>query len=224
MNLSDVQQEIQKHRWYHSIPLGNGLFTPGKRSYEYLASRLHMMQLQEDLSGWSVLDVGCNEGFFAIEAKKRGATRVVGIDKRSEAAVRFSLVKELLGYELEFQVMDVYDVSPDTVEPADMVFFLSVLHHLKHPQLALDKIASVTTQVAIMEVAVIDTDCGQDSCILARGFSNKGRTRLFPDRQFLREMLGASGFRDIQILDSHSRRRYSGTPAEAEKLILKAYK
>ena len=183
-----------------------------------------MMQVPEDLSGWSVLDVGCNEGFFAIEAKKRGAARVLGIDKRSEAAARFSLVKEFLGCDIEFRVMDVYDVSQETVEPADMVLFLSVLHHLKHPQLALDKIASVTTKVAIMEVPVIDTECGQDRCILARGFSNKGRTRLFPDRQFLLEMLGASGFRDVQIMGSHSRRRYSGTPAEVEKLVLKAYK
>ena len=224
MSLPNIRQEIQNHRWYHSIPLGNGLFTPGKRSYEHLSSRLKMMQLPEDLSGWSVLDVGCNEGFFAIEAKKRGAARVVAIDKRSAAADRFSLVKGVLGCDVEFRIMDVYDLSEDTVEPADMVFFLSVLHHLERPRLALDKIASVTTRVAIIEVPVIVTECGRDGGTLASGLSNKGRPRLFPDRRFLLEMLQASGFRDVQIMGSYSRHRYPGTPADAEKLVLKAYK
>ncbi len=33
-----------------------------------------------DLSGATVLDVGCNGGFYSIEMKKRGASRVLGID------------------------------------------------------------------------------------------------------------------------------------------------
>jgi ribosomal protein L11 methylase PrmA len=34
----------------------------------------------EDLTGRTVLDIGCNAGFYAIEMKRRGAARVVGVD------------------------------------------------------------------------------------------------------------------------------------------------
>ena len=33
-----------------------------------------------DLTGWTVLDIGCNAGFYALEMKRRGADRVVAID------------------------------------------------------------------------------------------------------------------------------------------------
>ena len=34
-----------------------------------------------DFKGKTVLDLGCNNGMLAIEAKKCGASRVVGVDK-----------------------------------------------------------------------------------------------------------------------------------------------
>lgn len=55
------------------------------RSHEKLRA-LRLPQLgQPDtphpLQGLSVLDLGCNEGFFCIEALKMGAARVVGVDR-----------------------------------------------------------------------------------------------------------------------------------------------
>jgi tRNA (mo5U34)-methyltransferase len=34
--------------------------------------------LPTDMSGKSVLDIGCNGGFYSIEMKRRGAARVPG--------------------------------------------------------------------------------------------------------------------------------------------------
>ena len=36
--------------------------------------------LPADMRGLSVLDIGCNGGFYSIEMKRRGAARVLGID------------------------------------------------------------------------------------------------------------------------------------------------
>lgn len=226
MNRAELQQAIQCYRWYHSIPLCDGMFTPGKRSYEHLTSKLRMMQLPQDLSGRSVLDIGCNEGFYAIEASVRGAARVLGIDneQRKDVAKKFSLVKEALEHKAEFRFMDVCDLDSEAIGSFDIVFFLSVMHHLRYPTLALDKVAAVTKGYAIIEVVVIDSDSGADNCTLVRGLGNKGKVLMFPNRQFLTEMIESAGFKHIEVLGSHSRRRYNNTPAECGKVLLKAYK
>ena len=224
MDTAELKQAIQQFTWYQSIHLGGGFYTPGKRSPEYLQWKLQMMQLPEDLSGKSVLDIGCNEGFYAIEAKRRGASRVIVVDKRESAASKFSLVKKVLNHDIEFHQLDVCQMDESILGTFDVVLFLAVFHHLKYPFVAMDKLASVTSGVAIMEVPVIDTESSLDSAIMVRGHSRKGRLRLIPNRQFLIEMLQRAGFREIEMLGSHSRQRYPNTPADSEKLFLKAYK
>ena len=36
--------------------------------------------MPDDMTGMSVLDIGCNAGHFAFQAADRGASRVVGVD------------------------------------------------------------------------------------------------------------------------------------------------
>ncbi len=69
MNRDEVEQAIKQFKWHQTMPLGDGIYTPGERSYEYLVQKLNMMQLAEDLSGNSLLDIGCSEGFLS---SKRG--------------------------------------------------------------------------------------------------------------------------------------------------------
>lgn len=63
--------------WWHSIDLGSTV-TPGKKSPEQL--RFEWDHLRLDVSGRSVLDVGCWDGWFSFEAERAGATRVVAMD------------------------------------------------------------------------------------------------------------------------------------------------
>ena len=217
---------VHRHQWYHSIPLSDGVLTPGKRSHEHLSEKLAMMHLPDDLTGWSLLDIGCNEGFFTIEACRRGATEVLGVDnqQRKDVAAKFSLVKSILGHSADFQEWDVQDAEAKGLRTFDIVLFLSVFHHLRYPFFALDRVASLTGRMAIMEFVVADTAPGDESAQLLRAYGHKGKLRLIPNRRFLLEMLHWAGFRDVEILGSHSRRRYEGMPMEAEKLMLKAYK
>jgi len=93
--------------------------------------------LPEDLKGRSVLDIGCNAGFYSLEMKRRNAGRVVGIDtdphylRQAEFAVRQA------GADIELRQMSVYDVG-SLKEKFDLVIFMGVLYHLRHPLLALD--------------------------------------------------------------------------------------
>lgn len=224
--LGDHLDLIARYRWYHSIPLGDGVFTPGKRSYGHLWEKLNMMQLPDDLTGCSLLDIGCNEGFYTIEAWRRGASPVLGLDnqQRKDVAEKFILIRSVLGHAAVFREWDVEDTSANSPGAFDIVLFLSVFHHLKYPFYALDRVASLTGRMAIMEFVVADTATGDESAQLLRAYGHKGKLRLIPNKQFLLEMLQWSGFRDVELLGAHSRRGYEGLPVEAEKVMLKAYK
>lgn len=90
-----------------------------------------------DLEGRSVLDVGCNAGFYAMEMKRRNAGRVVGIDSDARYLRQARFAAEHEGLDIEYRQMSVYDV-PKLKERFDLVIFMGVLYHLRHPLLALD--------------------------------------------------------------------------------------
>jgi tRNA (mo5U34)-methyltransferase len=96
--------------------------------------------LPEDLSGKSVLDIGCNAGFYSFEMKRRGAAEVVGIDSDDRYLAQARFAAEALGFEdVEFRNLSVYDVG-SLGRRFDLVIFMGVLYHLRHPLLALDLI------------------------------------------------------------------------------------
>jgi tRNA (mo5U34)-methyltransferase len=92
-----------------------------------------------DLTGKSVLDIGCNGGFYSIEMKKRGASRVLGIDFDDDYLAQARFAAEVTGHDIEFRQLSVYDVG-SLGERFDVVIFMGVLYHLRHPLLALDLI------------------------------------------------------------------------------------
>jgi tRNA (mo5U34)-methyltransferase len=92
-----------------------------------------------DLTGKSVLDIGCNGGFYSIEMKRRGAERVLGVDFDETYLAQAKFAAETLGVDIEFRKLSVYDVH-QLGEKFDVVLFMGVLYHLRHPLLALDLI------------------------------------------------------------------------------------
>jgi tRNA (mo5U34)-methyltransferase len=94
--------------------------------------------LPQDMKGKSVLDIGCNAGFYSFEMKRRGASRVVGIDYDDYYLKQARFAAGVLGCEdVEFRQMSVYDVGA-LHERFDLVLFLGLVYHLRHPLLALD--------------------------------------------------------------------------------------
>ena len=87
-----------------------------------------------------MLDIGCNAGFYSVEMKRRGAGRVLGIDSDERYLAQARLAAEALGFaDIEFRKLSVYDVGA-LGERFDLVIFMGVLYHLRHPLLALDLI------------------------------------------------------------------------------------
>jgi tRNA (mo5U34)-methyltransferase len=128
--------------WFHNIDLGGVETAPDHFLGDYPRSKFvrFASALPADLTGKTVLDIGCNAGFYSIEMKRRGAVRVVGIDSDDRYLAQARLASGELGLGgVEFIKMSVYDVGA-IGERFDLVIFMGVLYHLRHPLLALDLI------------------------------------------------------------------------------------
>ena len=140
--LESLQQRIDTlGPWFHNLNL-KGLWTAPDHflgDYPGVKFRRFADALPADLAGQSVLDIGCNAGFYSQEMKRRGAARVVGIDSDEDYLAQARFAAEVNDLDIEFRALDVYDVGA-LGEQFDVVVFMGVLYHLRHPLLALDLI------------------------------------------------------------------------------------
>lgn len=131
---------------YQKIQLPYGLSTKGADR-----SSTAKQIFPDDMTGKSVLDIGCKQGFFCFEALKRGATKVLGVDVDPESIKKARLLADCLGVEASFELLD---IEKDPIhETFDYVLCLNVLHHLNNPISVLDKLAAMTHERVILEVA-----------------------------------------------------------------------
>ena len=127
--------------WFHNLDL-RGVHTAPDHflgDYPRIKWQRFADAIPADLTGKTVLDIGCNGGFYSMEMKRRGAARVLGIDFDEDYLAQAKFAAEVEGLDVEFAKMSVYDVGA-LGEQFDVVFFIGVLYHLRHPLLALDLI------------------------------------------------------------------------------------
>jgi len=203
--MSKGDERVREIDWFHSIDLGGGVVTPGREGAT--AAKLERIGLPESLAGRTVLDVGAWDGFFAFEAERRGAERVLATDwycwsgpgwgsKRG-----FDYARERLGSQVEDHEIDVLDLSPEALGGQfDVVLFLGVLYHMRHPLLALERVASVTHELAIIETEV--------SHLLTRKpavrYYLEGDDWCAPTLTACRAMLADVGFRRVSVHHRYS--------------------
>lgn len=140
MTIDEIQAKVLAlGDWFHNMNLGGVQTAPDHFLGDYPGVKWQRFAdaIPRDLTGLSVLDVGCNAGFYAIEMKRRGAERVVGVDSDERYLAQARFAAEVAGVDIEFQRMSVYDV-PALGERFDVVLFMGVLYHLRYPLLALD--------------------------------------------------------------------------------------
>lgn len=128
--------------WFHNIDLNGVKTAPDHFLGDFPSIKWKRLSrcLPADLTGKSVLDIGCNGGFYSIELSKRGASRVVGIDSDIRYLDQARFAAEVHGADIEFRRMSVYQVG-SLQEKFDIVLFMGVLYHLRYPLLALDLLA-----------------------------------------------------------------------------------
>jgi tRNA (mo5U34)-methyltransferase len=136
--------------WFHNLHLPGGIQTAPdhplgdfpRYKWEVLAPHL-----PDRLDGWSVLDVGCNAGFYALQLAARGA-EVTGIDVDPHYLQQARWAAQEFGLEsrIELRRMQVYELARSD-QRFDLVLFLGVFYHLRYPLLGLDIVARRTRRM-----------------------------------------------------------------------------
>jgi tRNA (mo5U34)-methyltransferase len=127
--------------WFHNLDLAGVRTAPDHFLGDYPQVKWQSFKdaVPADLTGKTVLDIGCNAGFYSMAMKRRGAARVLGVDFDADYLAQARFAAEVEGLDIAFRQLSVYDIAT-LGERFDVVFFIGVFYHLRHPLLALDLI------------------------------------------------------------------------------------
>ncbi len=155
-----LRRRVEELRpWFHNIYLPGGVQTAPDHwlgdfprfKWEQIAPHL-----PGDLHGRTVLDIGCNAGFYSFELAQRGA-KVTAIDSDPHYLRQGRWVRDVLGLQdrVTFRQMQVYDLAR---EPGryDVVLFMGVLYHLRFPLLALEAVGRATRELLVLQSLTMD--------------------------------------------------------------------
>src|SRR5437764_5389354 len=224
MDLSpqQIEQRVRSlGQWFHNIDL-NGVQTAPDHflgDYPNIKWQNFKHAVPQDLTGKSVLDIGCNAGFYSIEMKKRGAARVVGIDSDDTYLEQARFAAAVSGYDdIEFRKLDVYEVG-QLGERFDLVIFMGVLYHLRHPLLALDtlhdtvvgdlllfqsmqrgsrQLMHLDDDYAFWETSIFENEAYPKMYVVEKRYSHDPTNWWIPNRACVEAMLRSAGFTIVE--------------------------
>jgi tRNA (mo5U34)-methyltransferase len=142
--------------WFHNFEIAKGVWTnpdgagPGE---DYPARRwTHVAPWFSEVGGKNCLDVGSSSGFFSLKAAELGALSVLGTDSGEQihATDQAVFANKVLGLRADFQRVSAYDL-PQLGRQFDVVVFMGVLYHLRHPLLALEALRRVCRETLILQ-------------------------------------------------------------------------
>lgn len=221
MNRDAIAREIDKlGPWFHNMDLGGVMTAPQHFLGDYPRVKFATFEhaVPHDLRGATVLDIGCNGGFYAIEMKRRGAARVVGLDSDDVYLAQARFAAAVTGHAVELRKMDVYDVGR-LGERFDLVLFMGVLYHLRHPLLALDlvhdhvvggtmifqtmqrgsrRVERLLPDYPFSERAIFDSDGYPKMHFVEKKYSHDPTNWWIPNRACTEAMLRSAGFRIVE--------------------------
>jgi tRNA (mo5U34)-methyltransferase len=202
--------------WFHNIDLEGVQTAPNHFLGDYPSFKWRMFEksLPADITGKTVLDIGCNGGFYSIQMKRRGAAHVTAVDSDSRYLNQARFAAQVCGVNIEFRQMDVYEVAK-LRQKFDIVLFMGVLYHLRHPLLALDllhehvvqdtlvfqsltrgsrDIAPVESNYPFSETEVFNQPGYPLMYFVEQSYSNDPTNWWIPNRACVEAMLRSSGF------------------------------
>jgi SAM-dependent methyltransferase len=150
--------KMSEYTFYQTIDLGQGIKTPGRPVSPKQRQIVRMIESM-DLTGKSVVDLGCANGMFALAAEKRGAARVLAVDHTKQ---NIESLQTIILPRLNSKVTPVYanvmEFGAATYGQFDLVIFGGLLYHLKYPFTAMRNIRDLLVDGGslILETGIIE--------------------------------------------------------------------
>ncbi len=151
--------------WYQRVYLGNDVYTMPERVHHEEVWDRFAKAFPTRLSGVSVLDVGCNAGYFALQTKLLGAGRVVGVEFIDFYLKQAQSLRKIWGVDIEYREMDAHSVSA-LQETFHLVVFAGIFYHLKNPLQVIEDLGHLCSDAIVVETEVIPDD--PRNCVMVR--------------------------------------------------------
>lgn len=184
------------------VESATGLYGRHYQRYVHIFSQL-LEIFGSSLEGKNILDCACNCGFWSIQSLSNGAKHITAFDASEGNIEQAEMLKNIIGLKnIDYKVLDVAQISKESLGTFDITFFLGILYHLHNPIDALLRLKEVTNGLV-----VIDTNtCISDQPVLkivsddvhAQNHSNK--IAYYPSPLAVYKMLELTGFTDIKYL------------------------
>lgn len=164
--ITNPQTELEREiaslgPWFHNLHLPDGTQTAPNHPlgdfprFKWLQIAAH---LPESLSGWSVLDIGCNAGFYSFELARRGASvTAIDVDPHYLSQAEWAARRFGLEGRIQFVQMSVYDLARSNAV-YDLVWFMGVFYHLRYPLLGLDIVSRKTRRMMLFQTLMTPGD------------------------------------------------------------------
>jgi tRNA (mo5U34)-methyltransferase len=141
--------------WFHNLDLFGVKTAPNHFLGDFPNIKWKQISpaIPERLDGATVLDIGCNGGFYSIEMKRRGAARVLGIDVDDRYLNQAQFAAKTLGLDIEFEKRSVY-ATDEIAGQFDFVLFMGVFYHLRYPLYALDRVIKKVAGTLVFQTMI----------------------------------------------------------------------
>jgi tRNA (mo5U34)-methyltransferase len=148
--------------WFHNLNLNGVLTAPDHFLGDFPNYKWKRFShaIPEDLRGATVLDIGCNAGFYSIQMKQRGAERVLAVDVDARYLNQARFASQTLGLDIEFEQRSVYQVD-EIPGQFDYVLFMGLFYHLRYPLFALDHISKKVRGKLVFQTMIRGSECTQ---------------------------------------------------------------
>ena len=159
-----------------------------------------------DLSGKTVLDIGCGNGYYLWRMLEAGAKWALGIDPYIPYVMQFECMRHFGGAEDRAQIFPVGVEALPRVAPCfDVVFSMGVLYHQKSPLEHLAHCRNLITKGGefILETIVLpDSYDKQTDCLVPEGrYAKMKNVNFIPSVKMLEGWLRKVRFNSVEVLD-----------------------
>lgn len=204
--LNDTQRVALKRQLQQLHPWRKGPFdlfgihidTEWHSDWKWNRLKDHIMPL----SGRTVLDVGCGNGYHCWRMKGAGADLVIGVDPTPLFVMQYEVMHRYTGEQSVYVLPLSIDDVPEKLEAFDTVFSMGVLYHRRSPIDHLQQLHNCLLPGGelVLETLVVEGDI--DTVLFPEErYARMGNVWFLPSVPMLERWLRRCRFRNIRTVD-----------------------